>query len=313
MTPRRHRLTGVVLVGAVVLAACSSESSSEPEPAVTDPAATTSPTDDDRGSAPASSTGTTDTGPTTEPSADGSDDGATTTPAATDDPTTTAGQPEAALPGVPDDADELDLTDDFGAGGDNWDEGGSWEVDVPGESSAVVIDGVGVMETDLRGTHEWVRALADGTIHEDATVTARITPLDSDEGTVFVGVRGDGEWRDNFQYLPQTGVVLEYGYSPVFAGEFVLVVLDGPDLRRVGPVEGPVLVDGESAEIRLEVVGDRARAKVWRAGEPEPAEWQLEAETAAPDEGIVQIAYRDGVAASVAWDELRLLVWPVAG
>ena len=209
----------------------------------------------------------------------------------------------------PDDAEELVLLEGLAEGEDGWGDDSSWEVELPGEASATVIGGAGVMETDARGTHEWVRAIAEGSSHDDASVFARIAPVRSDEGTVFIGLRGDGGWRDAFQYVPQTGVVLEYGYSPVFEGEIVLIVLDGPEQRRVGPVIGPVLSDGESADIRFEVVGDRARVKVWRSGDDEPPGWAVEVDGVSTTGGVVQIAYRDGVARSVAWDQLTLTPW----
>jgi hypothetical protein len=205
--------------------------------------------------------------------------------------------------------DELVLTDDFSGERPTWGDS-TWDVDIPGEASATVIDGVGVMETDLRGTHEWVRALAPGSTHEDAELLARITPVRSNEGTVFLGLHGDGEWRDASPYLPQTGVVVEYSYSPIFEGEFVLIVLDGPDERRSTPVVGPVLDDGDSATIRFVVVDGRARVKIWRTGDEEPAGWAIEGDTASTDGGVVQIAYRDGVGQSVAWDELTLRLFP---
>ena len=118
-----------------------------------------------------------------------------------------------------DDADEIVLSDEFEDGDDDtWGES-TWTVDVPGEATATVIDGVGVMATDARGTHEWVRAVAPGSTHDDATLTATVTPIESSEGTVFVGMHGDGEWRDSAPYLPQTGVVVEYSYADVFLGE----------------------------------------------------------------------------------------------
>lgn len=207
------------------------------------------------------------------------------------------------------DVDELVLSDGFADEGDPWG-ATTWEVDVPGEAVATVIDGLGVMATDARGTHEWVRALAPGSTHGDATLRAQVTPIRSDEGTVFVGLRGDGEWRDAAPYLPQTGVVVEYSYAEVFLGEVVLIVLDGPDEHRIGPVSGPILSDGESANIRVDVAEGRARAKVWRVGTDEPSDWALEADIEANDGGVVQISYRDTVEQSVAWDELTLQLLP---
>jgi hypothetical protein len=221
-----------------------------------------------------------------------------------DTPPETTSDPEATG-----DPDELVLTDGFADEGDGWGED-TWEVDAPGEASATALNGTGVMETDLRGTDEWVRAAAPGSSHVDASLLARITPIHSDEGTVFVGLHGDGEWRDRTPYLPQTGVVVEYSYADIFEGEIVLIVLDGTDEHRIGPALGPVLADGQSANIRFEVVGGLARVKVWRDGAAEPQLWDLEAQTASTDGGTVQIAYRDGVGQSVAWDELTLLLFP---
>lgn len=207
------------------------------------------------------------------------------------------------------DVDELVLSDGFSDEGDPWAET-TWEVDLPGEAAALVIDGLGVMATDARGTHEWVRALAPGSTHDNASLRARVTPIRSDEGTVFVGLRGDGEWRDAAPYLPQTGVAVEYSYAEAFLGEVVLIVLDGPDEHRIGPVSGPILSDGESANIRVDVIEGRAHAKVWRVGTDEPSDWALEADIEANDGGIVQISYRDTVEQSVAWDALTLQLLP---
>lgn len=209
------------------------------------------------------------------------------------------------------DPDELVLSDTFAddRSDDAWDDT-SWRVDAPGEASATTLNGVGVMETDLRGTHEWVRATAPGSTHVNASLLARITPVRSDEGTVFIGLRGDGEWRDASPYLPQSGVVVEYGYAEIFGGELVLIVLDGPDEQRIGPAIGPILADGESANIRIEVIDGRARAKAWRDGTPEPVGWHVQADLPLIDGGTVQISYRDGVGQSVAWDELTLLLLP---
>ncbi len=174
-----------------------------------------------------------------------------------------------------------------------------------------MIDGFGVMATDARGTHEWVRALAPDSTHRNATLRARITPIRSDEGTVFVGLHGDGEWRDAAPYLPQTGVVVEYSYCrDVPRRGRPDRALDGPDELRIGPVSGPILSDGESANIRVDVIEGRAHAKVWRVGTDEPSDWALEADIEANDGGIVQISYRDTVEQSVAWDELTLQLLP---
>jgi hypothetical protein len=209
------------------------------------------------------------------------------------------------------DPDELVLSDAFAddRSDDAWDDA-TWSVDAPGEASATAINGVGVMETDLRGTHEWVRATAPDSTHENASLLARITPVRSNEGTVFIGLRGDGEWRDASPYMPQSGVVVEYGYAEIFGGELVLIVLDGPDEQRIGPAIGPILAEGESANIRIEVVDGRARAKAWRDGTPEPVGWHVQADLPSMDGGTVQISYRDGVGQSVAWDELTLLLLP---
>lgn len=207
------------------------------------------------------------------------------------------------------DVDELVLSDGFVGEGDTW-AATAWDVDVPGEAAATVTDGFGVMATDARGTHEWVRAVAPDSTHRNATLRARITPIRSDEGTVFVGLHGDGEWRDAAPYLPQAGVVVEYSYAETFLGEVVLIVLSGPDELRIGPVPGPILSDGESANIRFEVVGSEARVKVWRVGADEPAGWALEAATSSNDGGVVQIAYRDTVQQSIAWEELALQLLP---
>jgi PKD repeat protein len=192
------------------------------------------------------------------------------------------------------------VTDGSPHAGDLYLVGNSWN-----ESSATARDGAGVMETDLRGTHEWVRAAAPRSAHVDASLLARITPIRSSEGTVFVGLHGDGEWRDASPYLPQSGVVVEYAYADLFEGEIVLIVFDELEARRIGPVLGPVLADGESATIRLEVADGRARARVWRYGAPEPSSWDVEGVTSS-DNGTVQIAYRDAVGQSVTWVELLL-------
>jgi hypothetical protein len=298
----------VLVAGAVVLVGCRSD---DPSPSGADDAGTVVATTE----AVTDDATTTDRGSTITPSPDvpatsGEPDVGDTTASPSAPPPTTP-MPSAPLMPVtlPEDADELSLLDSSD-GGDAWGGDGGWEVEVPGEASATVIGGVGVMETDARGTHEWVRAIAEDSLHDDATVFARIAPVRSDEGTVFLGLRGDGEWRDAFRYVPQSGVVLEYGYAPVFEGEIAIIVLDGADQLRIGPVIGPVLSDGQSADIRFEVVGDRARAKVWRSGEDEPPDWTIETEAVSTDGGVVQISYRDGVAQSVAWEELTLTVWP---
>jgi hypothetical protein len=294
VTSSRRAVAIGILVGAAVVAGCRSDGEPKSgETAVTDDAVGIFAESTDAGGTSPAGVGETDvpmsSGPASVPPVD---------------PPTSSGAT------VPADADQLVLSDSFEVDSDTWDGGGAWQVDVPGEASATVIDGTGVMETDQRGTYEWVRAVAADSSHLNATVFARVRPVRSDEGTVFVGARGDGEWRDAFPYLPQTGVVLEYGYSAVFEGEIVLIVLDGPEQLRIGPVLGPILADGESADIRFEVVGDVARAKVWRTGDDEPPEWIIEAETASPEGGVVQLAYRDGVARSVAWELLTLHVWP---
>ena len=234
------------------------------------------------------------------------------------EPDSSVSPPPTLVVTLPPDADELVLSDGFSNNGDDADDGDdadgwgseTWEVDIPGEAVVTAVDGIGVMTTDARGTHEWVRAIASGSTHEDARLDARITPVRSNEGTVFVGMHGDGEWRDNTSYLPQSGVVLEYAYSEIFLGEVVLILLDGPDEQRIGPVQGPILADGESANIRFEVSGGEARVKVWRTGTDEPSDWSIVAPIPADDVGLVQIAYRDGVDQSVAWDELTLRLWP---
>lgn len=311
MTPRSRALSAAVLTCMVAVGGCRSDADSTP--AGTTESAAGAATGDSSTAGAGSETEAPSTPDSDVPTPDSDVPAEDDSPPADDSPPD--GAPVQSEPGastdvdVPADADEIVLSDSSSGDGDTWDEG-EWEVDTPGEASARVIGGVGVMETDERGTHEWVRALAENSIHDDATLYATITPIRSDEGTVFVGLRGDGEWRDATPYLPQVGAVVEYSYAAVFEGEIVLTVLDGPDERRVGPVSGPILDDGDSANIRFDVVGDRARVKIWRTGDDEPSGWDLEAEAASTDGGVVQIAYRDGVGQSVAWNELRLEVWP---
>lgn len=200
------------------------------------------------------------------------------------------------------------LSDSFSDESSTWADD-TWDLDLPGEATATVIDGVGVMATDARGTHEWVRAVAPGSTHDDVTLFTRVTPIASSEGTVFIGLHGDGEWQDRAPYLPLSGVAVEYAYSAVFEGEIVLIVLDGTDAIRVGPVAGPVLDDGDSADVRFEAVDGVARVKIWRSGDDEPSAWGVEAAIASTD-GVVQISYRDGVDQSIAWDEMTLKLWP---
>ena len=192
--------------------------------------------------------------------------------------------------------------------GDAWSDD-VWDVDVPGEASAVGVDGVGVMEIDPRGTYEWVRAVASDSVHGDVKIRARLTAQGSSQGTVFIGVHGDAEWRDRTPYLPQTGVALEYGYADISLGEMVLIVFEGADERRIGPVIGPVLARGESAEVALEAKGGRVRAKIWRVGDDEPGDWQIETDTST-DSGVVQLSYRDAPGQSVAWDAVTIELAP---
>ncbi len=307
MTRASHALP-LLLLATVVLAACRSDSDAVAPETPTTGVTTTAPSPAATTQAPTTDSGS---GSTTTPgtAADGGDSSTATAP-----PTGSSPPPTSTLVvTLPPDADELVLSDGFSDDGDGDGDGwgsDTWEVDVPGEAVVTAVDGIGVMTTDARGTHEWVRAIAADSTHDDARLDARITPVRSNEGTVFVGMRGDGEWRDNTAYLPQTGVVLEYAYSEIFEGEIVLIVLDGPDKERIGPVPGPILADGESADIRFEVVGGAARVKVWRSGTSEPSEWSLTADIPDGDSGLVQIAYRDGVDQAVAWDELTLRLWP---
>ena len=312
MTPARRRLALCVLAGALASSACRSGDDGAPSdtgtvvaPASGSNADASSGVDAVAGNDESAADDTSVTGTV---SSDASTPGqGAQTPLATTTP-----PPPSPPPSVVEvDPDELVLSDAFDDAerDDAWDDE-TWTVDAPGESSVAALDGVGVMETDLRGTHEWVRATAPGSSHEDASLLARITPIRSSEGTVFVGLHGDGEWRDASPYLPQSGVVVEYAYSEIFGGEVVLIVLDGLDERRIGPAAGPVLADGESANIRLEVVGRQARVKVWRDRTSEPTEWNIQADVPATDGGTVQISYRDGVGQSVGWDELSLLLLP---
>lgn len=210
----------------------------------------------------------------------------------------------------PEDPEEIVLSDDFAEVDAGWSDDGSWQVELPGEAGATVIDGVGVMQTDARGTHEWVRAVAPDSTHRNAELFARITPITVSEGTVFVALHGDGEWRADTPYLPQSGVVVEYSYNETLGGEIVLIVMNGDDDElRTERVAAPVLVEGESALLRFQVVDGLARAKVWRAAEDEPAAWALSVAGIASDGGVVQVAYRDAVAQSVGWDELTLEIW----
>jgi hypothetical protein len=336
VTTGGRALGASLLAATVLLGACRSDAESTPpdtsgSPGDVDDTSSTSAVDDtsstsavdDLGSDPTLDTITDPASPATSTPDPGSDPGgsATSTPDPGSDPsgsgTTAPGttvsrttEPSASVEEtVPADADELVLSDAFSDDGTAWAED-TWDVDVPGEATATVIDGVGIMETDGRGTHEWVRALAPGSTHDDVTLFARITPITSSEGTVFIGLHGDGEWRDAAPYLPQTGVAVEYGYSEIFEGEIVLIFFDGSEMLRVGPVLGPVLEDGESADIRFEAVDGRARVKIWPTGEDEPSGWDLEGQTASSDGGVVQISYRDSVKQSVSWDELILRLWP---
>ena len=319
MTGTRSALS-LLVVATVALGACRSDSDGSAPvttpgsgPIATQTTGTVETVSSDDGSARSDSTGS---------DSAGSDDVgpvAATTDAPPDsrEPDSTESPPPTLVVTLPPDADELVLSDGFSndvddAGDPNDTDGwGSetWEVDVPGEAVVTAVDGIGVMTTDARGTHEWVRAIASGSTHEDARLDARITPIRSNEGTVFVGMHGDGEWRDNTSYLPQSGVVLEYAYSEIFLGEIVLILLDGPDEQRIGPVQGPILADGESADIRFEVFGGEARVKVWRTGTDEPSGWSIVVPIPADDVGVVQLAYRDGVDQSVSWDELTLRLW----
>ena len=124
------------------------------------------------------------------------------------------------------------------------------------------------------------------------------------QGAQFPGMGKDladayPECRELFDRADE---VLGYGLSSI--------CFDGPDERRIGPVPGPILANGQSADIRFEVVGGRARVKIWPVGDDEPAGWDIESEPVSTDAGIVHISYRDGVAQSVAWNELTLQLWP---
>lgn len=324
MTSRRRPSVVAVLLAAALLAGCRSDDDPTGSSAdVTNPPADTVTSEvPDEDAPPIESTvpstvtpdssGTPSTPPTGDPEPDPeppATEPPPTEPAPTEPPVTEPEPPPIDLEELAaESAEVIVLSDSYSDGGDTWGDGGTWEVDVPGEASATVLDGAGVMETDRRGTHEWVRAITPESVHVDATLLARIEPIESEEGTVFVTMRGDGEWRDNASYLPQTGLVLEYSYAEVFEGEVTLMIADGPELRRIGPAPGPVLSDGESADIRFDVTGERARVKVWRSSDPEPEGWTIDALFGpSPDGGVVQISYRDGVAQSVAWDTLVLL------
>ncbi len=321
MTGARSALS-LLVVATVALGACRSDSDGSVPvttpgsgPIVTPTTGTVETVSSDDGSAGSDSSGSESTGSDGVGSADATTDAPSdSSESDSSEPDSSESPPSTLVVTLPPDADELVLSDGFSNDGDDADDADgwgseTWEVDAPGEAVVTAVDGIGVMTTDARGTHEWVRAIASGSTHEDARLDARITPIRSNEGTVFIGMHGDGEWRDNTSYLPQSGVVLEYSYSEVFLGEIVLILLDGPDEQRIGPVQGPILADGESADIRFEVFGGEARVKVWRTGTDEPSGWSIVVPIPADDVGLVQLAYRDGVDQSVSWDELTLRLW----
>lgn len=196
------------------------------------------------------------------------------------------------------------FTDGF-AGGD-WDDA-AWLVEVPGRDDASAATENGVMQIDPAGTFEWARAVAVGSEHLDADLRLSVEATGDSHGTVFVALRGDGEWRDATSYLPQTGVVLEYQYAPSFGGEVAVIdAIDPGELPRE-VATGPTLDAGDRAWIRMVVRGDRLLAKVWRDGDEEPGSWLFDRTIQVDGPGVVQLAFRDDPGQLIRWGDLALV------
>lgn len=188
-------------------------------------------------------------------------------------------------------------------GGATGDDAPAWLIDTPG-ASTVVDDGV--LEIDPRGTHEWVRATTDAP-GADAGVVVRFETPEPVEGSMFVGMLGDGEWADAAPYQQQTGVAVEYGFAALHDGEITLILAGGGETTRIGPVLGPVLGAGDAAFVRLQVVEDVAQVRVWAVGEPEPSAWALRATLPRDNTGgSIHVSFRGAAGERVAIREVRL-------
>jgi hypothetical protein len=180
-----------------------------------------------------------------------------------------------------------------GPAAEDWTSEG-WASEAAGSGEAVVTKGVGRMVVDPRGTYEWVRAVGVVGPYEDLDVEATMTPRSEALGSVYVGLRGNGNWRGSTPYLPSVGVALEYAFSPGIESELrIYQISDAGGVEDRGAVPVAPLRSGETGRIRVSLDGMTLRAKVWRDGQPEPSAWALERTVDVAVPGSIHLAYRD--------------------
>lgn len=190
-------------------------------------------------------------------------------------------------------------------GGDKptWDSAG-WSAEAAGEGKAVVTKGVGRMVVDPRGTYEWVRAIGATGPFDNFGVEAAITPRTEALGSVYIGLRGNGNWNFAAPYLPATGIAIEYAYAPGIESELRLYKVTDAGITDGGAVPVPALAKGTKGHLRVEVSGTTVRAKTWHEGEKEPTGWAIERTLDGPPAGSLHLSYRDEPGGTVDWDDL---------
>jgi hypothetical protein len=180
-----------------------------------------------------------------------------------------------------------------------------WESEAAGEGEAIVTKGVGRMVVDPRGTYEWVRAVGATGPYGDVDVEAAMTPRSEDLGSIYIGLRGNGNWRGSTPYLPSVGLAVEYAFSPGIESELrVYQISDAGGVEDRGAVPAPALRNGEKGRVRVSLAGGTLRAKVWRDGEPEPSGWAIERAADVVSSGSIHLSYRDEPGGTLDWDDL---------
>jgi hypothetical protein len=183
--------------------------------------------------------------------------------------------------------------------------GEGWESEAAGEGEAIVTKGVGRMVVDPRGTYEWVRAVGATGPYGDLDVEASVTPRSEELGSIYIGLRGNGNWRGSTPYLPSIGLAVEYAFSPGIASELhVYQISETGGVQDRGSVPVGALRNGQKGRVRVSLTGDTVRAKVWRDGEAEPADWAIEQTTEVVSAGSIHLSYRDEPGGTLDWDDL---------
>jgi hypothetical protein len=180
-----------------------------------------------------------------------------------------------------------------------------WASEAAGEGQAIITTGVGRMVVDPRGTYEWVRAVGASGPFGDLDVEAAVTPRTEELGSIYIGLRGNGNWRGATPYLPSVGLAVEYAFSPGIESELrVYEISDARGVEDRGAVSVPPLREGQKGRIRVSLEGGTVRAKIWLDGRPEPDAWTIERMTGAVSAGSIHLSYRDEPGGTLDWDDL---------